>query len=175
MLYERWSITNLVPGFLQECEELIAKGITGTGQGFDLPGRRLGGFSRQAPLSSIRQTALAAAETRARRGALLPSGPKRLGGDSNIKAALSPVQAAAMAAERRLHDDLWCGSKSSEGDIEVQGNVGTSQRPEPFTFTDGVSTQTNIKPKPNQEEMDDQAKWKCSMCTLLNKVMLLYA
>ncbi|CAN6573823.1 unnamed protein product [Malus baccata var. baccata] len=157
----------------RECEELIAKGISGTGQGFDLPGRRLGGFSRQAPLSSIRQTALAAAETRARRGALLPSGPKRLGGDSNIKAALSPVQAAAMAAERRLHDDLWCGSKSSEGDIGVHGNIGTSQRPQPFAFTDGVSTQTNIKPNPGQEEMDDQAKWKCSMCTLLNKPLAL--
>lgn len=168
-------LSNLVPGFLQEREELIAKGITGTGQGFELPWRRLGGFSRQAPLSSIRQTALAAAETRACRGALLPSGPKRLGGDSNIKAALSPVQAAAMAAERRLHDDLWCGSKSSEGDIGVHGNIGTSQRPQPFEFTDGVSTQTNIKPKPGQEEMDDQAKWKCSMCTLLNKVMLFYA
>jgi len=23
---------------------------------------------------------------------------------------LSPAQAAAMAAERRMHDDLWCGS-----------------------------------------------------------------
>ncbi|XVE96650.1 hypothetical protein REPUB_Repub02eG0241000 [Reevesia pubescens] len=98
----------------KECEELMEKGITGTGEGFDLPGRRLGGFSRQPPLSSLRQTALTAAENRARLGSLLPSGPKRLGGDSTIMAALSPIQAAAMAAERRLQDDIWCGSHCSE-------------------------------------------------------------
>ncbi|XP_008229369.1 PREDICTED: DNA-dependent metalloprotease WSS1-like [Prunus mume] len=157
----------------RECEELMAKGITGTAQGFDLPGKRLGGFSRQPPLSSIRQTALAAAENRARHGALLPSGPRRLGGDSNIKAALSPIQAAAMAAERRLHDDLWCGSKSLEGGIEVQGNVGTSQRTEAFTVTNGISTQTSIESKSGQGKIDDQAKWKCNMCTLLNELLAL--
>ncbi|KAB2610915.1 DNA damage response protein WSS1 [Pyrus ussuriensis x Pyrus communis] len=99
------------------------------------------------------------------------SGPKRLGGDSNIKAALSPVQAVATSAEWRLHDDSWCGSKSREGDIEVQGNVGTSQRAEPFTFTDGISTQTSIKPKPGQEEIDDQALncryMRSSTCVLM--------
>ncbi|XP_010252745.1 PREDICTED: uncharacterized protein LOC104594229 isoform X2 [Nelumbo nucifera] len=102
----------------KECEELIAKGISGTGKGFDLPGRQLGGFSRQPPLSSLRQTALAAAEKRARLGSLLPSGPKRLGGDSKIMVALSPVQAAAMAAERRLQDELWCGSDSCGASVE---------------------------------------------------------
>ncbi|KAE8706558.1 Zinc ion binding isoform 2 [Hibiscus syriacus] len=40
--------------------------------------------------------------------------PKLLGGDSTIKNALSPVQAAAMAAERRLQDDIWCGSHCSK-------------------------------------------------------------
>ena len=104
---------------VQECEELMAKGITGTGEGFDLPGRRLGGYSRQPPLSSLGKTALAAAEKRSRLGSLLPSGPKRLGGDSVIMEALSPVQAAAMAAERRLQDEIWCGSQSCEhSDIE---------------------------------------------------------
>ncbi|KAF8391669.1 hypothetical protein HHK36_023976 [Tetracentron sinense] len=98
----------------KECEELMSKGITGRGEGFDLPGRRLGGFSRQPPLSSLHQTALAAAEKRARLGSLLPCGPKRLGGDSNIMVSLSPIQAAAMAAERRLQDDMWCGSESFE-------------------------------------------------------------
>ncbi|CAM8989001.1 unnamed protein product [Rhodiola kirilowii] len=65
----------------KECEELMAKGVTGTGEGFDLPGRILGGFSRQPPVLSFRQTALAAAENRARKGSLMPPGPKRLGGD----------------------------------------------------------------------------------------------
>ncbi|XXG51683.1 hypothetical protein AAC387_Pa03g0199 [Persea americana] len=113
-----------------ECDELMAKGITGTGQGFDLQGRRLGGFSRQPPLSSLRQTALAAAEKRARVGALLPSGPKRLGGDSYIMAALSPIQAAAMAAERRLQDDMWCGSVSCGISSAVGSDSGVSGQPE---------------------------------------------
>lgn len=108
--------------YVQECEELMAKGITGTAQGFDLPGKRLGGFSRQPPLSSLRQTALAAAEKRTRLGSLLPSGPKRLGGDSTIMAALSPIQAAAMAAERRLQDDIWCGSQSWEASGEEESS-----------------------------------------------------
>lgn len=99
---------------IQECEELMAKGITGTGEGFDLPGKRLGGSSRQPSISSLRTTALAAAEKRAKVGSLLPSGPKRLGGDNTIMVALSPIQAAAMAAERRLQDDIWCGSLACE-------------------------------------------------------------
>lgn len=113
----------------KECEELMAKGITGAGEGFDLPGRRLGGYSRQPPLSSLRKTALAAAEKRSQLGSLLPSGPKRLGGDSVIMKALSPVQAAAMAAERRLQDDIWCGSQSckdldhGDDDDEVAENI----------------------------------------------------
>lgn len=103
----------------------MTKGITGTGDGFDLPGRRLGGFSRQPPLSSLRKTALAAAEKRVRLESLLPSGPKRLGGDSTIMVALSPIQAAAMAAERRLQDDIWCGSQSCEasGDEESSSDI----------------------------------------------------
>lgn len=91
----------------------MSKGITGTGEGFDLPGVRLGGLKHQPPLSSLRKTALAAAEKRAQLGSLLPSGPKRLGGDNSIMIALSPIQAAAMAAERRLQDDIWCGSQSN--------------------------------------------------------------
>src|SRR4051812_45640776 len=111
---------------MQECEELMVKGISGTGKRFDVPGRRLGGFSQQPPLSSLRHTALAAAENQTRNGVLLPSGPQRLGGDSNIKSALSPIQAAAMAAERRLHDDMWCGSKSSRGGPFIQEGGSSS-------------------------------------------------
>ncbi|XP_060209089.1 DNA-dependent metalloprotease WSS1-like isoform X2 [Lycium barbarum] len=95
----------------KECEDLINKGISGTGEGFDLHGKRLGGLHPQPSLSSLRQTAAAAAENRARLKSLLPSGPRRLGGDHSIKSALTPIQAAAMAAERRLQDNIWCGSE----------------------------------------------------------------
>ncbi|KAL3734624.1 hypothetical protein ACJRO7_023901 [Eucalyptus globulus] len=80
----------------KECKMLTAKVITGTSQDFDLPGRRLGGSSKRPPISSLRQTALAAAERRAVLGSLLPSGPWCLVADSSIM-VLSPAQAAAMA------------------------------------------------------------------------------
>lgn len=44
----------------------MSKGITGTGQGFDMPGKRLGGLSRQPSLSFLRATAATAAEKRVR-------------------------------------------------------------------------------------------------------------
>nr|GMC51716.1 DNA-dependent metalloprotease WSS1-like [Ipomoea batatas] len=96
----------------KECEDLMSKGISGTGEGFDLPGKRLGGFFPQPSLSSLRKTAAAAAEKRAHLKSLLPPGPKRLGGNKSIMGALTPIQAAAMAAERRLQDNIWCASES---------------------------------------------------------------
>ncbi|CAH9084583.1 unnamed protein product [Cuscuta europaea] len=97
----------------KECEDLMSKGISGTGEGFDLPGKRLGGFFPQPSLSSLRKVAATAAEKRAQLTSLLPPGPKRLGGDRSIMGALSPIQAAAMAAERRSQDNIWCASESS--------------------------------------------------------------
>ncbi|XP_043711380.1 DNA-dependent metalloprotease WSS1-like [Telopea speciosissima] len=164
-----------------ECEDLMAKGITGTGQGFDLPGRRLGGISHRPPLSSLRQAALAAAENRARQGALLPSGPKRLGGDSEIMVALSPIQAAAMAAERRLHDDLWCGSKTlEESNTVMPGKIGPpigssetskedSVRDIPFRTSASGSMHNHGK----SGSRYDGSLWECTACTLLNQPLAL--
>ncbi|KAF6145058.1 hypothetical protein GIB67_013409 [Kingdonia uniflora] len=140
----------------KECEDLMNKGITGTGEGFDLPGRRLGGFSRQPPLSSLRQTALSAAEKRSRLNSLLPSGPKRLGGDSGIMGALSPVQAAAMAAERRFQDDLWCGGVSGEEEIRsgLPPNVA-SMGPCAESSKNSVSTKTHFSPRKKSRTSDN--------------------
>lgn len=113
----------------KECEELMSKGITGTGQGFDMPGKRLGGLSRQPSLSFLRATAATAAEKRVRAGTLLPSGPQRLGGDSSIMSDLSPIQAAAMAAERRLLDDIWCGSQSTDALEDEENDSDTYKEP----------------------------------------------
>ncbi|KAK9066136.1 hypothetical protein SSX86_013457 [Deinandra increscens subsp. villosa] len=149
---------NLLDEIRKECEELMAKGITGTGQGFDLRGKRLGGFTRQPPLSSLRQKALAAAETRVQRGTLLPSGPKRLGGDSSLREVLTPIQAAAMAAERRLHDDLWCSSSPQVQDTP----------PETTVVSCGDSTSATAAAASNHEKDEAKASWQCGACTLLN-------
>lgn len=98
----------------------MAKGITGTGEGFDLPCGRLGGLSRLSSVSTLGQVALAAAENRARKGLLMSSGPKSLGGDGSIREALSPIQAAVMAAERRFQDELWCGSHNYDSDSSTE-------------------------------------------------------
>uniref|UniRef100_A0A803MFQ3 WLM domain-containing protein n=1 Tax=Chenopodium quinoa TaxID=63459 RepID=A0A803MFQ3_CHEQI len=87
--------------FYQLWDQLIKEKV-------DFSGKCLNGFSRQQPLASLHKTTLAAAENRKRFNSFLPSGPLRLGDDKNIMSALSPVQAAAMAAERRLQDEIWC-------------------------------------------------------------------
>jgi len=95
----------------QECEDLMAQGITGSAAGseaFSGSGRRLGGHSRGA-ISGAGSLAAAAAERRMRPA--LPSGPQRLGGDRSLMRLLSPAQAAAMAAERRMKDNVWCGGE----------------------------------------------------------------
>ncbi|KAJ4881953.1 zinc ion binding [Raphanus sativus] len=127
----------------KECEELMSKGITGTGQGFDVPGQRLGGSSRQPLLSSLRATAAKAAEKRVRAGNLLPSGPHRLGGDSSIMSDLTPVQAAAMAAERRFLDDIWCGSQSAEA-LDEKENDGDACA-EPVSVRETTCTSLNAR------------------------------
>lgn len=154
----------------KECEELLSKGITGTGEGFDLPGRRLGGFSRQLPLSSLRKTALDAAEKRAKLGSMLPSGPKRLGGDSTIMGALSPIQAAAMAAERRLKDDIWCGSQSAE--VFEQGESSNDVK-ENLSDVGQITecSRPDNGSKLNHDtvhNLEEHATWECGTCTLLN-------
>ncbi|XP_023632618.1 DNA-dependent metalloprotease WSS1 isoform X2 [Capsella rubella] len=179
----------------KECEELISKGITGTGQGFDIPGKRLGGISRQPPLTSLRATAATAAEKRVRANTLLPSGPHRLGGDSSIMSDLSPIQAAAMAAERRLFDDIWCGSQSTEGfedednDSETYVIDLTEESPETRcpkrSCISGDQGPSCSKYAPNSGFMkspvtfsstshdayhnrEESSMWECAECTLLN-------
>lgn len=159
-----------------ECEELMAKGITGTGRGFDLPGRRLGGFSRAPPLPLLRQNALAAAERRAQQGSLLPTGPRRIGGDSSIKAALSPIQAAAMAAERRLRDEVWCGSQFSGSGAERadrRSSSADSRRSQSSPLPTTAQSSSSLGSQPTRAGEEIPGAWQCSACTLSNKPLAL--
>eukprot|EP00250_Pteridium_aquilinum_P004580 c14788_g1_i1 orf=80-1162(+) len=184
----------LLDEITKECEDLMAKGINGTAQGFDVPGQRLGGYFHNPPSSNMRQTALAAAEKRARTGSLMPSGPRRLGGDSEIMQALSPIQAAAMAAERRLRDDLWCAAPDTLGEDGTDkaqeredasgpglSRENTNRRAVPV---DTVSRTTSSGPSAmglghepealeslllGQDHTESSTPmWECNMCTLLN-------
>ncbi|KAL8138576.1 hypothetical protein V2J09_004577 [Rumex salicifolius] len=166
-----------------ELTELMIKGIGASDRGFNLLlGRQLGGSQ---PRSRLRQNALGAAQNRAWQAGLMPSGPIRVGGDVSIRAALSPAQAAAMAANRRLHDDLWCGSKSGE-----QGNSGSSSTASHsmenvvavMTWQCNACTLTNRPTAlvceacttPREEEKGSKFKrpWSCKFCTMKNHVKL---
>lgn len=88
----------------------MAKGIGGSGAGFDAPSAgKLGGRNAGRELSSFdrRQAALKAAEERAKRQVIMPVGPRRVGGDGAWR-DLPPAIAAAVAAERRRRDNTWC-------------------------------------------------------------------
>ncbi|KAH7387621.1 hypothetical protein KP509_16G033200 [Ceratopteris richardii] len=186
----------LLDEITKECEDLMAKGITGTGQGFDAPGQRLGGYSHNPPDSRKREAILAAAQKRARTGSLMPNGPRRLGGDSEIMKALSPIQAAAMAAERRLRDDLWCaapdtlgenGTKKAQERENASGNVNilptagsnrfssSSDTAAPISGIGHINTSTNSCTEASggscsfpMPGASSASMWTCTMCTLLN-------
>lgn len=67
---------------LQECEELTARGISGTGVGFDAPaaGKAGGRFEgRGLSAQRLRELALRAAEGRLQKQALMPVGPRTAG------------------------------------------------------------------------------------------------
>ena len=124
----------------------------------------------------------------------MPSGPTKLGGNNYIMSVLSPVQAAAMAAERRMHDDLWCGSHDQSG-IDDSDDVVILEEPPNLTARDGKptkgscsntiaepSTSSGIHTAPRDgsssfrttSDAGDDSKWECGACTLLNQARFLF-
>ena len=107
----------LLDTLTRECDALRARGVGGTGAGFDAPSAgRVGGWlpraadAAGAPVPAlVRAAAADAAERRAARGAIMSRGPRTVGGGGGGWAALPPREAAARAAERRALDDVWCG------------------------------------------------------------------
>lgn len=105
---------------------------TFSGRGHNLDSARHNPVNRD----EARRLAVAAAETRVRRQQLMGglAGGQRLGGRGEggggpVK-KLSPQEAAAQAAERRLRDSVWCPSsiefaaveESDEDEVDVQKN-----------------------------------------------------
>ncbi|GIL44247.1 hypothetical protein Vafri_1756 [Volvox africanus] len=109
-----------------ECEELMARGVGGTGVGFDGPSSGRLGSHAFIPLHNpdpgrLRDYALKAAEERAKRQRIMPSGPRRLGhgeGDGgHVQRYATPAEAAAKAAERRCRDNRWCPCERLAGAV----------------------------------------------------------
>ncbi|KAI8837947.1 WLM domain-containing protein [Chytriomyces cf. hyalinus JEL632] len=92
-----------------------------TGAGFDSAGTRLGGGVRKVDEGEARAIALRAALEREKKGRIMiPAGGRKLGGSlAGKEKTMSPGEMAAMAAERRLKDRVWCGSKGDGGHSHV--------------------------------------------------------
>ncbi|CAI9295438.1 unnamed protein product [Lactuca saligna] len=127
----------------KECEELMSKGILGSGDGFDLPGRRLGGFSHQPPLSSLRP----AAENRARQG---PSGPKRVG-------------------EEVIEEEE--SSAQVQQNVTSFSSAKTHQRGGPPSESCFVDLTSPAKRGRDNDIHRSSSGWECMICTLLNPVL----
>ncbi|KAJ9511375.1 hypothetical protein QJQ45_029812 [Haematococcus lacustris] len=122
-----------------ECDELMAKGITGSGAGFHGPSKgRLGSHAfvplHNPPSTALREVAARAAEERAKKQRLMTRGPCCVGRASGQASgsldwrSLTPAQAAAQAAARRAADNEWCPSEQLAGlsleSIEAGGAGG---------------------------------------------------
>ena len=131
----------------KECEDLMAKGLGGTGVGFDAKGMELGhrgGWGGIETRDAI-TAAVDAANKRAKQHAAMgPPGGRKLGAGASAVSSKSPRSAAAEAAERRrkneafakehgLMDDVVVLSDDEEEDEEVVEVAVTEKSPEKKT------------------------------------------
>ncbi|KAI9099421.1 WLM domain-containing protein [Phlyctochytrium arcticum] len=104
-----------------------------TGEGFSSAGSRVGtGVSHNLPDHLAKKRALDEAEKRRKLSVLMGgmAGGKRLGGNGpagigRLEKDLGPAAMAAMAAERRQKDAIWCGSAAAGEGVERSGGEGS--------------------------------------------------
>ena len=106
-----------------ECEELMAKGIGGSGAGFDAKGQRLGHRGGWGGIET-RDPRKAAAEAAAKRAgyqaAMGPAGAENwAAGGAGAATQLGPREAAAAAAERRLRAERFARENGLMNDVVV--------------------------------------------------------
>ncbi|RUS19783.1 WLM domain-containing protein [Endogone sp. FLAS-F59071] len=139
----------LLDTLTSECEILMASGYTGTG--FEGSGHRLGtSISHDLPPHLTQAVALESAERRRRTGEIMaPAGGRRLGGSAGeLEKVVSPAVMAAMAADRRARDRVWCGNgEGKEETAVVRGKEAA------------------------RGEVWEE--WECPRCTLTNRKMAL--
>ncbi|KAF9140404.1 hypothetical protein BG015_001671 [Linnemannia schmuckeri] len=145
-------------GLNDEYDKVVASGYTGEGfdtaghrlgtkhGGFGVGGVRLGGTMGAGLVTSgTRAAAVVAAEKRRQLNEMmLPAGGQRLGGSSGTTTGggrvgatpkgfweqwHSPGELAAMAAERRAKDQIWCGSSPSSASSSSPTQSSSSSNP----------------------------------------------
>jgi hypothetical protein len=177
----------LLDELVAECEALHARGVTqGMGHGTRLGGNRVvvsrssdgvGGGEREA----VRKAWLQRSRLLSVRGDV-----QRLGGDTSRVRSLTPAQAAAQAAERRLFDDKHCATTAvklnnndveddEEGEIEIisitqQPKKPVEQKSEPVKSKPSGSPAKRRRvasPEPSKPRQPTTT-WRCHECTLIN-------
>jgi len=107
----------------EECEKMMAKGTSDKVDGFYGDGIRLGGFKTINAEDAAHAAGLRALERA--KTAHLAAPPQKLGGKKLDHRNFSPKEMAAIAAERRYQDNIWCGvsleeQKQIEAEIQRQ-------------------------------------------------------
>lgn len=111
-----------------ECDTLIARGSTLSSFGNGSGGTRLS-HGQAPPKHLAKERAIAAANRRQKINQLMPKGGRVLGGDqqlSQIGALCDPREMALAAAQRRLLDEVWCSSSSSNPVSNFPGSSSSS-------------------------------------------------
>ncbi|XP_074282491.1 DNA-dependent metalloprotease WSS1-like [Silene latifolia] len=128
---------------------------------------------------------------------------RRIGGDKSIMSALSPVEAAAMAAQRRFQDEIWCASAASNGGLNVETIAALDRESQSVPGSSSSSSRTSRKRRSNssygdgnfidltsdveeielskrsrgnhisENKNDESVMWTCEKCTLLNPALAL--
>lgn len=169
----------------RETEDLIVSGYSG--EGFFSTGHNLG--SRSVPRYLSKQAAADAAEKRQHLSRLCPPGGVRLGGGGPKN--MTPAQLAAMAAEKRLQDKIWCGGSIVENEVSSPNSPiaspsssSNTKRKLNVDDTTGETQGSNaLKPGSkktrvtidltNDDGEDENGCWTCTSCTYINNPLIL--
>lgn len=172
-----------------ETEVLMASGYSG--EGFYSNGHSLG--SRSLPRYQSKHAAATAAEKRMQTSrTMLPAGGIRLGGGPSLLKNMTPAQLAVIAAEKRLHDQIWCGgNQTNEGassSTESSSDNSLKRKLTPLNNEmNEISSYTDVRTKKLRVTIDltededvislttDSCDdgWSCPTCTFSNKSLAL--
>lgn len=124
------------------------------------------------PIEQRRLLALRAVERRMQLEKIMSKSGQKLGGNASTMKMLSPQEAAAIAAEKRNRDDIWCNKEeyhkthppplpviqdktiSMNMETEAEMDVETAEETEAEDIYDSTPSEDNY--------------WNCSQCTLIN-------